>query len=167
MSASRRADSMPGSRGGAAHCPKRDAGARGGGGGGAGGAPGVGRAGRGGEQVLLGTLAARDTARDAVIAAWRRALEVRVARATAAAARRCDPDRLARLFRALDRTAESWATRRTHAAQREALEVLDRRRQRAAHDLGSLPSVVDVADPLARTLLHRTRLRVKAWRYAE
>ena len=85
----------------------------------------------------------------------------------AKAARRCGPGPLAGLRRQLERVAAPLEDVSGAAVRREAAAVLARRRRRARRALASLHEVAQVADRDAAKVLHRARLRVKAWRYAE
>lgn len=101
------------------------------------------------------------------VAAWSRAVEEELARRKATTARRCAPARVAKLRSDLRRVAASFSNDLDAAAERTARDVLARRRKRAIKALAAAAQLPAVNDEGGARRLHRARLRVKSWRYAE
>jgi CHAD domain-containing protein len=101
------------------------------------------------------------------IATWSRAVEEALTRLKASAARRCSPARLAKLRRDLRRVAASLPNDFAATAERTARDVLARRRKRAIKALAAAAQLPAMNAESGARRLHRARLRVKSWRYAE
>ena len=120
-------------------------------------------------QVLAAALQNRHDQEPIVeaVAAWSRAVEEALARRKAATGWRCAPARLAKLRRDLRRVAASLRNELDAAVQRIARDVLARRRKRAIKALAATAERPAANDERIAERLHRARLRVKSWRYAE
>ena len=121
-------------------------------------------------QVLVPALRARQAAEPAphaVLDVWVRELESDLATAVAEAAHGCDPHAVAALRAALRQAAAALILGAGLAARREARAVLARAQRRARSALRAAIVVRDVTGASTQPLLHRARLRIKGWRYAE